>query len=195
MIVEEFDYRQRTIAGGDVRLHRSTSRRSMVPPPTARSSGVRRLESHAGPSTGAEGVLYRHPRPTRSTSAWTAFVETAPTCSTAKRLRPSRTRPAVALLYHFNSDVSAMQFTRGWKGAQFNVSNGTRATHTLAKPERIDSVEFGFNGSWVEGRLRMNAAMFLYRYTNYQVFLFTNDFSAPPQRIVKNANVRDLART
>ncbi|MCA9504072.1 MAG: TonB-dependent receptor [Spirochaetaceae bacterium] len=96
----------------------------------------------------------------------------------------------VSLTYHMTEDVSGYaKFSRGWKGSQFNVANGTtRDAFTYAKPETIDAVEFGFDSSWLGGRAALSAALFLYRYADYQVFLFTNDSSAPPQRIVENAN-------
>ncbi|MAG33343.1 MAG: hypothetical protein CL908_20905 [Deltaproteobacteria bacterium] len=100
----------------------------------------------------------------------------------------------VSLKYNFNGEVSAYaKYSRGWKGQQYNISNGrTRDTFRLAKPESIDSVEAGFRGTWFDGRLGMGGALFLYRYDNYQVFLFTNDLNTPPQRIVKNANAARL---
>jgi len=96
----------------------------------------------------------------------------------------------VSLAYHFTEESSAyMKYSRGWKGQQYSASNGaTRNAFELAKPETIDSVELGFNASWLDGRIAMNGALFAYRYDNYQVFLFTNDFASPPLRIVKNAN-------
>ena len=96
----------------------------------------------------------------------------------------------VRLTYHLNADVDLYaKYTRGWKGAQYNASDGTvRGAFTLAKPETIDSVEMGFSGSWLDGRLSMNGAFFFYRYENYQVFLFANDVNAPPVRVVRNAS-------
>lgn len=197
MIVEELDYSQRTIAGGDVRPLQQVYEQTLYGASAYGEiewSFTDDFELHAGARFNWERkeflVTDIRVQPTINVCVDGVRGDgtNLPDCEEVATF--SDPTGVVALLYHFNSDVSArMQFTRGWKGAQFNVSNGTsRDTFTLAKPERIDSVEFGFNGSWVDGRLRMNAAMFLYRYTNYQVFLFTNDFSAPPQRIVKNAN-------
>ncbi|MCB9724367.1 MAG: TonB-dependent receptor [Spirochaetaceae bacterium] len=96
----------------------------------------------------------------------------------------------VSLTYDFDESRSAyLKYSRGWKGPQYNVSNGsTRDAFTLAKPETIDAVETGFHGGFWDDRIKLKGALFLYRYANYQVFVFTNDSNAPPQRIVRNAN-------
>jgi iron complex outermembrane receptor protein len=97
---------------------------------------------------------------------------------------------ALSLKYFFNEDVSAYwKYSRGWKGPQFNVGDGqTNNTITVAEPETIDAFEVGFNGTWFDSRLNLKGALFWYNYENYQVFLITNDFSSPPQRVVENAS-------
>ncbi|MFK7898125.1 MAG: TonB-dependent receptor [Myxococcota bacterium] len=115
-----------------------------------------------------------------------------PKCETARTF----TEPtgSVALKYTISEDAAVYwKYSRGWKGHQFNISDGaTRSTFTEALPETIDAYEVGFNASWFEGMLESTGAFFWYRYDNYQVFLFTNDFSSPPQRIVQNANEAQL---
>lgn len=100
----------------------------------------------------------------------------------------------VSLTYHFNESVTTyLKYSRGWKGAQYNVADGgARGGYTLAKPETIDSVEAGFAGSWFDGRLQMSGAFFFYAYENYQVFIFANSLNSPPVRVVRNASAAQL---
>jgi outer membrane receptor protein involved in Fe transport len=197
MIVEELDYRQRTIAGGDVRPLEQVYTQTLY---GVSAYGELKwdftddFELIAGARFNWEKKEFEvldirtQPQVNRCTQLSTVPGAILPDCDEVATF--SDPTGTAALIYHLNDDVTArMMFTRGWKGAQFNISNGTtRDTYTIAKPERIDSVEFGFDGAWLDGRLRIGAAMFFYRYDNYQVFLFTNDFSSPPQRIVENAN-------
>ena len=100
----------------------------------------------------------------------------------------------IKLNYFVSDSISVYaKYSRGWKAQQYNASDGrTRDTFTLAKPESIDAVEAGLKGSWWDGRIGLSGALFLYRYDNYQVFIFTNDLNTPPQRIVENANAARL---
>lgn len=83
-----------------------------------------------------------------------------------------------------------IKYSHGWKGSQFNVRDGAIGTQVtdVASPEIIDAYELGFNGSWLDGRLRMDGALFSYQYENYQVFTFINDAGTVPQRVVVNAS-------
>ena len=100
----------------------------------------------------------------------------------------------VALKYTISEEAAAYwKYSRGFKANQFNISDGqTRDPFTLAVPETVDAFEVGFNASWLDGIVSTTGAFFWYRYENYQVFLFSNDFSSPPQRIVQNANAAQL---
>lgn len=100
----------------------------------------------------------------------------------------------VSLTYHFNESVSTyLKYSRGWKGAQYNIADGAgRGAFTLAKPETIDAIETGINGSWFDDRLQLSGAFFFYNYENYQVFIFSNDFNAPPVRVVRNASAAQI---
>lgn len=99
------------------------------------------------------------------------------------------------LEYRFDELRSAyVKYNHGWKGVQFSPRDGSRAQEVtdVADPEIIDAFEIGFQGSWLDARLKMNAAFFWYAYQNYQVFTFTNDVGVPPSRIVINANDAQL---
>lgn len=97
---------------------------------------------------------------------------------------------SVTIKYYLDPEVSTyLKYSRGWKSSQLNIGDGVdNLAHTQANPESIDAFEGGFHGTWFDGRLDLGGALFWYRYTDYQVFLFTNDFSSPPQRVVRNAS-------
>jgi iron complex outermembrane receptor protein len=100
----------------------------------------------------------------------------------------------VELKYFFDDETSGyLKYTRGWKGPQLNAADGaTNQTYTVAEPETIDALEVGFSAAWLDGLLELSGAFFWYNWEDYQVFLFTNDFAAPPQRIVQNASTAQL---
>ena len=101
----------------------------------------------------------------------------------------------VKLTYFISSDISvSAKFTHGWKGAQFNVRDGTvqSLATDIASPEKLDAFEWGFKGSWFDGRASLRGALFWYDYQDYQVFAFTNNVGTPPQRIVVNADDAQL---
>jgi len=97
---------------------------------------------------------------------------------------------SVSIKYFLAEDLSAyLKYSRGWKSAQVNIGDGfDNLNYTTADPESIDAFEAGFHGSWFDGRLDLGGALFWYSYQDYQVFLFTNDFGSPPQRVVRNAS-------
>ena len=90
------------------------------------------------------------------------------------------------------------KYTRGWKPGVFNSAvlfnaqaqggGSFGADIRVADPETIDAYEVGFDGNWLDGALSMRAALFYYDYTDYQVFIFRNDFGSPPQFEIINAN-------
>ena len=87
-----------------------------------------------------------------------------------------------------------VKYSHGWKGAQFNARDARKAGSVtdVADPEVIDAFEVGFKGSWLDDRLSLTSAFFWYKYTNYQVFTFSNNAGEPPQRIVINADDAEL---
>jgi outer membrane receptor protein involved in Fe transport len=200
-IVEELDFQNRTIAGGDVRPLFQVFNQSTYGAAAFTEfewDFMDDFELKAGVRVNWEKKEFEV-EDIRVTPTINVCVDgiggnpnNTPSCKTAATFLA--TTGVVALTYDFNSEVSSfIKYTRGWKGPQFNISNGaSRDTLSLAKPESIDSVEFGVSGEWFDGRISANANFFFYRYENYQVFLFTNDFSSPPQRIVQNANAARL---
>jgi iron complex outermembrane receptor protein len=74
--------------------------------------------------------------------------------------------------YRFMDSKSAyVKYTRGWKPGHFNggaVFTGT--TISAVDPETVDAFEGGFETSWFDGRLQLNAAAFYYLYENMQIF-------------------------
>lgn len=92
----------------------------------------------------------------------------------------------VSLTYRFTDAFSAYwKYTRGWKGGHFNAN---QADVPPARPEEVDSIETGFNGSWLDSRVRLSGAFFYYKYKDYQLFLFENAAGAPPILQIVNAN-------
>lgn len=87
-----------------------------------------------------------------------------------------------------------LKYTHGWKGLQFNTRDGQVQSGALdvADPEKIDAFEWGFSGTWLDGRLSLTGALFWYDYQDYQVFTFTNELGTPPQRVVVNADDAQL---
>jgi len=97
----------------------------------------------------------------------------------------------VAIKYRIDELKSVyIQYTHGWKSAQFSARSGIVPGDVIdvADPEKIDAFELGFDGSWLEERLKLNGAFFWYSYQDFQVFTFTNDTGVPPTRIVLNAD-------
>jgi len=98
---------------------------------------------------------------------------------------------SVALKYRFDELRSFyLKYSHGWKSAQISPRDGRVPGEIVdvASPEKIDAFEIGFDGSWLEDRVKMNGALFWYSYENFQVFTVTNDTGVPPTRIVINAD-------
>lgn len=149
------------------------------------------------------GVRYNYERKTidaeisrqkrDSCAAPPALPTIKPDCSLAATYH--QPTGSVGLKYYLREDLSTYwKYTRGWKGPQYNVRDGLRPAFPvdLAKPEKLDSFEIGFHGSWFDERLSLGGAAFWYLYENYQIFVVTNDASSPPQRVVINANDAQL---
>jgi iron complex outermembrane receptor protein len=101
----------------------------------------------------------------------------------------------VKLIQTVTEDLTAyLKYTHGWKGLQFNTRDGQVQSGALdvASPEKIDALEWGFSGTWLDDRLNVTGAIFWYDYQDYQVFTFTNALGTPPQRIVVNADDAQL---
>ena len=115
-----------------------------------------------GDLTGQAGTMLHPADPARSFSAWTP------------KLRVEY-RPAGGVLLY----VSA---TRGFKSGGFNLMN----TAETFLPEKLWSYETGLKASWLDNRLRTNAAAFYYDYRDLQV----NQFSGVTNLVTNAATSR-----
>lgn len=80
-------------------------------------------------------------------------------------------QPKVSLAYQANEDLMLYAtYARGFRSGGFNAS-GALLAETYDK-EILDSYEMGQKSTWLDGRLRLNAAVFYEDYENVQVFEF-----------------------
>ncbi len=93
--------------------------------------------------------------------------------------------PTVDVQFYF-------KFTHGWRSGHFNATANTLRGATVAKPEKIDSWEAGWNTNWFDGRLTLNGAAFYYRYKDYQVFVTNRDFGSIPEQVIRNADDAEI---
>ncbi len=102
----------------------------------------------------------------------------------------------VNFVWQMTEEIHAFwKYTRGWKSGHINASvleiqgvDRVTSNPTIAQPEDIDAVEFGFGGLFLGGRLDLKVSSFYYKYTNYQVFLIESQVGSPPQLEIINAN-------
>ncbi len=97
----------------------------------------------------------------------------------------------ISLTYRFTEEFSGYwKYTRGWKPGHYNANYNPAAggIQAPADPETVDSLEAGFNGSWLDARVRLSGSIFYYKYKNYQLFLFENAAGRPPLLQIINAN-------
>jgi len=92
------------------------------------------------------------------------------------------------ILTYLLDDTRAVywKFGHGFKAGHYN-SIDIRDADKPAKPESLNSLEAGFRGIFMDGRLSMDGAIFFYQYENYQVFLFDDQANRPPSLAIKNA--------
>lgn len=94
--------------------------------------------------------------------------------------------PALTLDYEWSDDVSTyFTATRGYRSGGFNV----RATNTAAfrqpfDEENVTSYELGLKSEWLNRRLRLNGALFHYKYTDKQVAQFEAGTGGASSKIV-----------
>lgn len=79
----------------------------------------------------------------------------------------------VSLDRKFTPELLAyMSYNRGFNAGFFNAANtrgfGALGNPTALEPETIDAYEIGIKSDWLDQRLRVNAAAFLYNYSNLQ---------------------------
>ena len=81
--------------------------------------------------------------------------------------------------YQFTDDINSyLRYDRGFKSGGYNDQTGTATVILDAflapyDPEFADSYEAGLKTTWLEGRLRLNAALFYVEYTDAQRALVT----------------------
>ncbi len=103
----------------------------------------------------------------------------------------------VRLTYRFREDTHAYwKYTRGWKPGTYNatsalvedVQTGSVFPNiSVARPEVIDSFETGLRGSWLEGRVGLDFALFYYAYSDYQLFTAQQFAGGQPEFVILNA--------
>ena len=59
---------------------------------------------------------------------------------------------------------------------------------TVAKPEVIDSFEWGVAAAWLEDRLTFNGQIFFYAYQDYQIFTAQQFLGGTPEFVILNAD-------
>jgi iron complex outermembrane receptor protein len=98
--------------------------------------------------------------------------------------------------YAFTEDLSAyMKYSRGFKAGHFNPSRPDAAKDPgvgFADPEKIDSMEWGFELAAWDNRLSANGAFFFYNYRNYQVFRLTSTFGGVFREIQNADRARNM---
>ncbi len=97
------------------------------------------------------------------------------------------------LTWHLDENVDAYtRYTHGFKAGHYNSIATFRLDTLLAKPETIDAWEAGLRGRLWNGRLQAAGAFFYYRYTDFQVFLFSDVAQQPPTLEIVNAAEAEL---
>ena len=73
----------------------------------------------------------------------------------------------VALDHHFSDDKMAyVSYSRGFKSGVYAASN---FLNPLVEPETLDAYEVGFKSDWLNRTLRLNGAVYHYRWSNIQL--------------------------
>jgi outer membrane receptor protein involved in Fe transport len=100
----------------------------------------------------------------------------------------------IILTYHIDENKAAYaRYTRGFKAGHYNALASTTLTGELdispADEEYNDAWEAGLRGAWLDRRISLAGAFFYYRYSNYQIFLFTDsaEETQPPVLEIVNA--------
>ena len=75
---------------------------------------------------------------------------------------------------HFSVDYVVMEevllyasYTRGFRGGNFDL--GVFSTQGIVAPEKVEGFEIGVKSTWLDQRLRFNASLYRYDYTDQQV--------------------------
>jgi iron complex outermembrane receptor protein len=95
----------------------------------------------------------------------------------------------ITLRYRFNDEVAAYAgYSRGFKAGHFNALAARDVDQPPADPEFNDAFEVGLRGTWLDGRVTAGSSFFYYLYTDYQVFLFTDEPLSSPVLAILNAD-------
>ena len=84
-----------------------------------------------------------------------------------------------------------LQYARGYKAGGWNGENAPDAAlaNVSFDPEIADTLELGGKFNLLDGRLRINSALYFSRYDDLQIQLFiTDEVGIPPNNLIKNAN-------
>ncbi len=95
---------------------------------------------------------------------------------------------AIILAYRPTDELEIYsKFSRGWKPGVFNtaIEDGIPSIE-VAKPEDIDAFEIGTRARWFAGALEARAALFYYKYRDYQVFLLDDTNAPAPEFVIIN---------
>lgn len=95
----------------------------------------------------------------------------------------------ISLTYHLTDETTIYsKYTRGFKVGHFNGNNGQELFDPgPARPEFIDSFEWGLSMSLLDGRFSARGGFFFYRYNDYQVFIFRDNPNENPSLVIRNA--------
>ena len=82
----------------------------------------------------------------------------------------SKFTPKVSLSYAWTPDVMTYAlWSRGYRGGGFNGRPATLSAATIPyNPETLDNYEVGFKSEFLNGRLRLNGALYLMKYKDMQ---------------------------
>lgn len=81
--------------------------------------------------------------------------------------------PTASLNYAFNKDVLAyLRYSRGYKSGGWNADFVRSVGDIKFGDENVDAYEFGVKTMLFDRKLRLNAAAYLSKHQNYQVFAF-----------------------
>lgn len=94
----------------------------------------------------------------------------------------------VRLTYRFTESISSFfKYTRGWKPGSFNATASVFSGVTVARPEVIDSFEWGIAAAWFEDMVTFNGQLFFYGYEDYQIFTAQQFLGGTPEFVILNA--------
>ncbi len=93
------------------------------------------------------------------------------------------------ITYHFDDrSTLSFKYTRSWKAGHHNASANRLLGATTATPETIDAFETGLKLKLFDDRLTLDAALFFYKYRDYQILVVEHDFGSLPSLEFINAS-------